>query len=97
MTLHGIVGKMSSVTRGRGHRKRKPNVRKVRTEHGTAIVSIPQRILQKAGVVMNTNVELTVEYTDPNPLRREVKLVFSKPKPEDLANQLVKRDGKSKR
>lgn len=88
---------MSSVARGRGHKKEKPLVRKVRDEHGQAVISIPQRVLRAVGIVLNTNVKLSVRYTDPNPFKREVTLTFIKPKLKGLPNQFVKRDRKGER
>jgi hypothetical protein len=53
---------------GRGHRKQKPLVRKIRQEHGTLILSLPEAL----GVKLNQ--EVTIERVHTNPLLWELRI-----------------------
>lgn len=53
---------------GRGHRKEKPVVRKIRQEHGTLILSLPEKL----GVKLNQ--EVVIEKVDVNPLLWEIRI-----------------------
>jgi hypothetical protein len=52
--------------RGRGHKKDKPIIRRIREEHGTLILSLPERL----GMYLNQ--EITIKQVSSNPLRWEI-------------------------
>lgn len=53
---------------GRGHKKQKPLVRRIRQEHGTLILSLPDAL----GVKLNQ--EVTIERVNTNPLLWELRI-----------------------
>lgn len=57
---------------GRGHRKEKPIVRRIRQEHGTLIVSIPKRI----GLKLND--EVIIDQIGKNPLSWEIRFKLNR-------------------
>jgi len=53
---------------GRGHKKQKPIVRRVRQEHGTPILSLPKEI------GLRLNEEVIIEKVGSNPLNWEIRI-----------------------
>jgi hypothetical protein len=53
---------------GRGHRKQKAIVRRIRQEHGTLILSLPEAL------GMKLNQEVTIERVHTNPLLWELRI-----------------------
>lgn len=62
---------------GRGHKKQKPIVRKIREEHGTTILSLPKEI----GLKLNQ--EVIIEKIGSNPLNWEIRIKPLEKKRED--------------
>lgn len=51
------------------------------SNHSYPIVTIPKNVLETLGVLAQfLNGELYIEYCDPNPLKREIKIRFGSPK-----------------
>lgn len=64
---------------GRGHKKQKPIVRKIREEHGTPILSLPKEI------GLRLNQEVVIEKIGSNPLTWEIRIKPLEKKREDEA------------